>query len=338
MRGGRLEHREGQGEEEEVRRALRGSGNRARALVLFLTTGSAALVAPSTGSAAVTIGEDTSTPPNASPFFCGVAGQSCTFAQTVHPTRSYAAPFDGVIVRWRIRGDSAANQFWLRVLHKNDGTFTGVRTSEPRNVAPGIENAFETALPISQGEFIGLNLRGASDTPHVERRTVPGASLAIWAPTALQDGETRAPNSSGSLALIYNADVEPDCDSDGLGDETQDPQLPLSEACGKGNRTITLDANKNKVKKGKRVTLAGQVNQIVRQGPCESTQTVQLQRKKPSQATFTTIEQLQTDAAGSFTTKEKVKKTYEYRAQVAETEACLGQTSNTEKVKVKKKK
>jgi hypothetical protein len=36
--------------------------------------------------------------------------------------------------------------------------------------------------------------------------------------------------------------------------------------------------------------------------------------------------------------REKVKKTFQYRAQVAETATCLGGLSNTEKVKVKKRK
>jgi hypothetical protein len=118
------------------------------------------------------------------------------------------------------------------------------------------------------------------------------------------------------------------------GAEALQPEPTVQQA----SRTLTLDANKNKVKKGKKVTLSSQVNEIVRQGPCESGQTVQLQRKKPSQASFTTVEQLQTNAAGNFTTKEKVKKTFQYRAQVGETATCAGQTSNTEKVKVKKKK
>jgi hypothetical protein len=112
---------------------------------------------------------------------------------------------------------------------------------------------------------------------------------------------------------------------------------PPPEPLPKVPRTLTLDANKNKVKKGKRVTLTGQINEVVRQGPCESNQTVDLQRKRPSQTTFTTAEQLQTDAAGAFSAKEKVKKTFEYRAVVPETATCAGQTSNTEKVKVKKR-
>jgi hypothetical protein len=85
------------------------------------------------------------------------------------------------------------------------------------------------------------------------------------------------------------------------------------------------------------VTLSGQVTELARAGECQSAQTVQLQRKRPSQSTFTTVEQLNTDAAGSFSAKEKVKKTFQYRAQVAETATCLSGLSNTEKVKVKKK-
>jgi hypothetical protein len=292
------------------------------------------LAIPTSASAAVTIGEDTSTPGDAAFFGCsGFPTASCTFAQTTHPARSYTAPFDGVIVRWRIRGDSEGVQFALRALHSNgDGTFTGAGTSETRTVFPGVENVFDSALPIRQGELIGVNVPGADGLPHVDRRSVPGASFSIWSPTPLQDGETRAPSSSSFVnALIYNADLEPDCDSDGLGDESQDP----APAC---PRTLTLDAGKNKVKRGKQVTLTGQLNEIVRQGPCESSQPVELQRKRPSQTTFTTIEQLQTDAAGAFSTKEKVKKTFEYRAQVPETATCGGQVSNTEKVKVKKRK
>jgi hypothetical protein len=117
-----------------------------------------------------------------------------------------------------------------------------------------------------------------------------------------------------------------------------EPPAPPAPETAKADRTLTLDANKNKVKRGKKVRLSGQVNAAVRQGPCESGQTVELQRKRPKQTTFTTFAQLQTDAQGTFSLKKKLRKTFEFRAQVAETDACLGQISNTEKVKVKKKK
>ena len=226
-------------------------------------------------------------------------------------------------------------------MHKNDGTYTGAGTSEPRVVLPGIENSFDTQLPIRQGEFIGVDVPSSADTsnlPRVATRDATGALRLGWRP-ALQDGRTLAPNFNPSpdLTFVYNADVEPDCDNDGFGDETQDPELPFSEACGKGNRSLILDANKNKVKQGKKVTLSGRLSSAARQGPCESGQTVELQRKRPKQTGFATFTQLQTDAQGSFSLKKKVKKTFEFRAQVVETSACTAALSNSEKVKVKKK-
>lgn len=105
--------------------------------------------------------------------------------------------------------------------------------------------------------------------------------------------------------------------------------------CAKAERTLTLDANKNKVKK-KKVVLSGQLESAKQ--PCESGQAVELQRKKPKQTSFTTFAELQTDAQGFFSARQKLKKTFEFRAQVAETGGCDDALSNTEKVKVKKKK
>jgi hypothetical protein len=106
----------------------------------------------------------------------------------------------------------------------------------------------------------------------------------------------------------------------------------------KAARTLTLDASKNKVKKGKKVTLSGRLDAPGNEAACESGQAVELQRKTPSQTVFTAVEQLQTTATGSFSTKEKVKKTLEYRAEVVESAECQSGVSNTEKVKVKKRK
>jgi hypothetical protein len=115
------------------------------------------------------------------------------------------------------------------------------------------------------------------------------------------------------------------------------PPAPEPEPQPIAGRSVTLDANNNKVKKGKNVRLRGRVAET-RQGACAANQPIELQRKKPSQSTFTTVEQLTTDAAGSFSAREKVKKTFEYRAQAAETSTCGGGVSNTEKVRVKKPK
>jgi hypothetical protein len=115
-------------------------------------------------------------------------------------------------------------------------------------------------------------------------------------------------------------------------------------------RTVSFDATKAKKKKaagkepllrvlkGKKARFSGQVSAPEDTTGCQANQTVELQRKKPSQATFTTVETLQTDAAGSFTTKERVKKTFQWRAFLTENPDCDDATSNSEKVKAKKKK
>jgi hypothetical protein len=115
-------------------------------------------------------------------------------------------------------------------------------------------------------------------------------------------------------------------------------------------RTVTFDATKAKkgktsakvpllrVKKGKKARFSGQVSAPQDVAGCQANQTLDLQRKKPKATTFTTFEQVQTNATGAFTTKEKVKKTFEWRAVLAENQNCDDATSNSEKVKAKKKK
>jgi hypothetical protein len=115
-------------------------------------------------------------------------------------------------------------------------------------------------------------------------------------------------------------------------------------------RTVTFDATKAKkgkasakvpllrVKKGKKARFSGQVSAPQDVAGCQANQTLDLQRKKPKATTFTTFEQVQTNATGAFTTKEKVKKTFEWRVVLAENQNCDDATSNSEKVKAKKKK
>jgi hypothetical protein len=53
----------------------------------------------------------------------------------------------------------------------------------------------------------------------------PGASLTAFSPQ-IRDGEQRGASGCGGAQeteLLVNADIEPDADRDGLGDETQDP-------------------------------------------------------------------------------------------------------------------
>jgi hypothetical protein len=320
----------------------RARSRRRRIPVALIATASATVAAlsPAAASAATVIGQTGGSNNMCNPDFTWIQDS------TGPTTPSYAVPAGGgVITSWshdRSIG-SATAQLRLKLFQKTGpNSYLTLAHSDFETLnSPGV-NVFATRIPVEGGELLGMRTAGP---PTVDidclRDTGPG-DLARNSDTGEPD-----PPIGSTVSFTFNdveealnlaATLEPDCDGDGLGDETQDPALPLGEACGKGNRALTLDANKNKVKKRKKVTLSGRLTPLARQGPCESGQMVELQRKRPSQASFTTFAAVQTDAQGSFSLKRKVKKTFEYRAQVVETAACGAALSNTEKVKVKKKK
>jgi hypothetical protein len=189
--------------------------------------------------AAVTIG------PNTLPERTGVADGSATLFMTkVLPGVELTSPIDGVIVRWRVRrgspsgpGGLKAGTISLRVL-KSTATvnrYTAVGTSSAHEVPSSTEEpdvkiwVFPTQLPIEAGETIGLGTT-AGDFPYVSQ--IGATYLERINPLA--DGKTATfeEGSSTDRFVDINADVEPDCDHDGLGDETQDPSLPQTPECG----------------------------------------------------------------------------------------------------------
>jgi hypothetical protein len=258
-----------------------------------------------------------------------------TFIQTNSPGAHYAAPLSGVITSWSYQAAASSPQIKFKVARPQGGnTFMIVGESDLKTPATGALNTYPIQISVQPGDVIGFYF--ATDGPCAQAPVGYDFHNFVGDPPPGTTAEFNGPFANGQLDV--SAVLEPDCDGDGLGDETQDPELPLGEACGKGNRSVTLDANKNKVTKRKKVRLSGQVNATARQGPCETGQTVEVQRKRPKQTTFTTFATVQTDTQGSFSLKKRIKKTLELRAQVVETAACTGALSASEKVKVKKKK
>lgn len=153
--------------------------------------------------------------------------------------------------------------------------------------------------------------------------TRPGSGLTVGARTGndcpgafyASPSQTGAFQGSSDLDLVFTVFVE--------------PARPAA-------RTLTLDTDKSKVRKGRRVLLFGQVDTTATQVECESAQTVALQSKRPKQTEFTTFAEIKTDPQGGFSLRKKLRKTSEFRAQVLETAGCGAGFSDTEKVKVKK--
>ena len=210
------------------------------------------VTAPASSQAAVMVGGDASGVAYDAGFGCTFdPADTCTHAQIAGGT---AAPFDGVVVGWRIVGDSLGSAFTLRVIRPlGGGSYTGAGTSAPEVVAPNIVNSFPTRLPIQTGDVIGVNVPGAPGDPGSVRAIAvgPGALAGNWL-AALADGEApgRAPTFTTPQALLrLDATVEPDCDGDGLGDESQDQDV---SACPPGPTVTITSGPEDRVKTKKK--------------------------------------------------------------------------------------
>lgn len=208
---------------------------RARSPLPTLILALLALALPAAGAqGAVTIGSSLSSDV--------MIGLSCmptpTFIQTALPDRQLASPLDGVITRWRIKyfggPQQAFESYQLRVLRPvAGGGWLGAGMS-PFVAFPVFSNPAgevkETGvrLPVRAGDMLGLDAADGQDSSFETLYAFaprPDASLYSFSPQ-IRDGEERGTGpgcvQGGSYELLMNADVEPDADRDGLGDETQD--------------------------------------------------------------------------------------------------------------------
>jgi hypothetical protein len=306
---------------------MKAKGFGTRTIALSVAVGLIGLVGPPSAGAATQIGET---------FTPNLTDANVTEIQSGSPGNRYAAPFPGVITSWSFQASaSPPPQLKFKVgRHVAGNDFKIVGEEGPHAPSAGLLNTYPAQIAVQAGDLIGLHFNG---TGH---GTGSASGYAFhYAASDPPPGTTATFDLVTGFRIDVSAILEPDCDADGFGDESQDPDTSsCNPQAVKQNRLLTLDANKNKVKKGKKVLLSGRISSAARQGPCESSQTVELQRKRPKQPSFTTFAQVQTDAQGSFSLKKKLKKTFEFRAQVVETAACTAALSNSEKVKVKKKK
>jgi hypothetical protein len=292
-------------------------------------TATIATSAPSPAGAATQIGQ------TFTPTLCG---GNFTYLQSTSPGGQYAAPFAGVITSWSYQAPaSSVPPLKFKVARPAGGiNFTVVGEEGPRSPDVGELETYPARIAVQAGDVIGLYLtasgngacgRDALDYDVLSQSgdVLPGTTTAFTSP--VQD-----------FQLDVSAILEPDCDSDSFGDESQDSDI--SSCIPKTDRTLTLDANKGKVEKGRKVRLTGQIDAPLNEAGCEPNQTVELQRKKKKapETAFATFKTVQTDQAGNFADKVRVKKTRIYRAVVRESASCDEELSNTQKVRVQKKK
>jgi hypothetical protein len=149
------------------------------------------------------------TGPGTNGYTCSPAiGGGCgeMLLSTSLPSVQIAAPVDGMIVRWRIKGASAAPDYSLDVLrHNSDGSYTVTASTGSVTPAGNEIETLATSLPIHVGEYIELNLPQGGEFTALE-----GASTYVTFFPHLESGETRQPTNEFEYPFTFgfNADVE----------------------------------------------------------------------------------------------------------------------------------
>jgi Ca2+-binding RTX toxin-like protein len=187
----------------------------------------AALIAvPSSASAATQIGE--TFPPTF--VQCGTDN---TVLQSGSPNSQYAAPFAGVITSWRFQaGSSVPNNLKLKAARAAGGDqYMIVGESPPKNPTASMLNTFtDVQIPVQAGDVIGyysgtqVGFCGRGGTGYLFRFRDRDQTLGTTEPYGAEDSD---------FQINFSALLEPDCDNDGFGDETQDGD---TASCRQGRR------------------------------------------------------------------------------------------------------
>jgi hypothetical protein len=189
--------------------------------LLGALTGAAGLLLamPSGASAATTIGS-TFVP-------TGLCGTDATYIQTASSGTPYSAPYSGVITSWSFQpGSSVPTTIKLKVgrtlpgadlMNNTDITIVGESAAQTPS-GTGLAT-FPTRIPVQAGDHIGIYVNGPGLT--VNSCNSDSAYIDHYADGDLAPGTTQT-FTEENFHHDVSAILEPDCNRNGLGDETQD--------------------------------------------------------------------------------------------------------------------
>lgn len=205
-------------------------------LLIPLAAIAAALVFASAGNAAVSFGSlRTTNDPNQTPCEDPI-NSACSIVQFIVPTNpngdpsSQGAPMDGVITSFHIRalgdGGPATVTFRLAGINQLDpdnalatSVATGPTVTVPQdNGDPAPVTSAPARVPVKQGQQLAIdasmNVKATYDAS--------GSKFSYVFAPPLVDGQAARASNAVVGELLISADIEPDADHDGFGDETQD--------------------------------------------------------------------------------------------------------------------
>lgn len=174
------------------------------------------------------------------------------------------APSSGVITSWKlytgeVKGAAATAQ--LRILKLKAGVeYEAIRSGPVQTVDEvsavtankSYMHEFKVSVPISVGETIGVGLRTVSSPSSYVIPALPAVEGQGWkygcigcSGPPLEEGQTGTAAVIEDQWVAMSAQIEPDANHNGLGDETQEPAGSAE--------TLPGTAVKKKCKKGKKL-------------------------------------------------------------------------------------
>jgi hypothetical protein len=198
------------------------------------------LALPAAGQAATTFGSRLNhEPANSGECMQPPTPGACTLVSFIHPIDpngdpySGGAPVGGVITKFRIRafgegGAAATVTFRLADINRPDpqnaNTAVGTLVAEGPTVTIPATMALDTPIlefparvPVAQGNHLALDGTNVWATVN---NSGDKFSYVFKPPLVAGQGPRGSTDATGEL--LVNADIEPDADGDGFGDETQD--------------------------------------------------------------------------------------------------------------------
>lgn len=174
-------------------------------MLASVLTVAAILALPAAASGAVVFGSNLAS----APMLNTNCTLSCTTANsTLDRThlagRALNSPVTGTVTSFSVRSGSTGNVS-LRILRPvGVNTFTGAGTSGLVSIGVGITGPIAVALPIQEGNAIGLDNPNA----HLVLAANPRAAQIYWTPP-LADGSTLTGATASGLETMVQATVEP---------------------------------------------------------------------------------------------------------------------------------
>ena len=224
----------------------RGEGRFVRRFSLASLVATAILVIATTGATAGTQIGETFVPS----WFCR---SDTSFLQTISAGAPYAAPHDGVITTWRFQAPASGTDLLKFKVGRpaGDRRFRVVGESGLTDPAPGTLNSYSIQIPVLAGDVIGFYWN-AGNTDAGENvlcsKSVEGYAQQI------NKGDVAASTTAIfgqelDFQLDISAILDPDCDKDGLGDETQDTSTSHCPTC-KGQPATIIGTRGKDVRQG----------------------------------------------------------------------------------------